>query len=99
MANAVVATSPADQFRAKAADGMINSAKMSLHELVDEFQRLTQIMDDNTSQEEGRGKTFNEIAELADRDCRIVQGAARARFGITLESFDRPSSHYGYGDF
>lgn len=97
--NAVVTTTPADQFRAKASGLFVDVAKMTLHELVDEFQRLTQIMDDNVTNEPGEGKKFNEIAELASRERRLITGAGRARFGITFDAFDRPSCSYGYDDF
>lgn len=92
-------TTPAEQFRAKAQGLFIDVAKMSLHELVDEFQRLTTVMDENVETTENNGKLFNETAGVALRERRLVQGAARARFGISLDAFDRPSCNYGYDDF
>lgn len=97
--NAVVTTSPADQFRAKASGLFVEAAEMTLHQLVDEFQRLTKVMDDNIINELGEGRKFNETAELASRERRVVTSAARARFGISFDAYDRQSGDGGYYDF
>ena len=89
--NALTTTTPAEAFRAKAADLMISGAQMSLHQLVDEYQRLTGIMDENLREDDKGYERLNEVGELAKRERQIVLGSARSRFGITFDSYDRPS--------
>ena len=87
---ALTTTTPAEAFRAKAADLLIEGAGMTLHELVDEFQRLTTVMDENVKADDTY-RRLNEVGELAKRERLIVLGSARSRFGITFEGYDRPS--------
>lgn len=91
--NDLTTTTPADAFRAKASNLMVETAGMTLHQLVDEFQRLTLLMDANSVKgEDGYGPTLSEDGELAARERRIVVAASRARFGISFDTYDRVSS-------
>ncbi len=94
--NALITTKPAEAFRAKASELMITTATMTLHQLVDEFQRLTDVIEKNSEpDEEGFGFKLNDEAELAMRERRIVCGASRSRFGIDFSSWDRsPDTHH-----
>jgi len=90
-------TTPADTFRATAAGALIDAAKMDLHQLVDEFQRLTAIMDgaimDGAITEDERGyRKLNDSGEVAHRQRKLVVGVTRSRFGLSLDAYDRPSS-------
>lgn len=90
----IMKTNPADAFRAKATGLMIECANMTLHQLVDEFQRLTEIIDANSEQgEDGYGTKLTETGEMASRERRLVSGTARARFGISFEAWDRISEN------
>jgi hypothetical protein len=83
-------TGPAEQFRAKAATIMIDAANMTLHQLVDEFQRLADIIDKNTIEgSQARYPTVNEVGQLAVREQRMINAASRARFGISFDTYDR----------
>lgn len=89
--NELTTTAPAEQFRAKAANLLILAANMSLHQLVDEFQSLTTVMDENlTDTDEGGYPQLNAIGQLAKRERNIIVGTAKARFGIFFDSYDRP---------
>ena len=90
--NALVEITPSEAFRNAAADLLKDSAEMTLHELVDEYLRLTEVMDAGVieSGEEYR-TTFNDEAKLAMRKRNVINGAARARFGVGFESYDRAS--------
>jgi hypothetical protein len=81
-------TSPAEQFRRKASGLLVDVAEMELHELVDEFQRLSNILDQNMVEGDDYPK-LNDVGELALREQRLVNGAIRARFGLSLETYDR----------
>lgn len=90
--NAVTTTTPADAFRVKASDLLVDAANMTLHQLVDEFMRLTDVMDKNCEPAKGASyPSLNDQGELAARERRVVTAAARARFGINFEPFDRVS--------
>lgn len=88
---ALTTTTPAEAFRAKAANLLTIAANMTLHELVDEFQSLTTVMDENmTKATDGNYQKLNEVGQLAKRERNIITGTAKARFGIFFDSFDRP---------
>lgn len=87
--NDLTISNPSTTFRAKAADLMIDAAKMSLHQLVDEFQRLAEEIEKNTVQEDNGYRRLNEVGELANREQRMINAAARARFGISFDTYDR----------
>lgn len=88
--NDLTTTTPAEAFRAKAADMMIGTAKMTLHQLVDEFVRLTEVIEKNTIEgDDGYHRSMTDEGELAYRDRRMVTAAARSRFGVTFDSYDR----------
>lgn len=89
--NELTTTNPADTFRAKASDRITSAAGMSLHDLVDEFQRLTGVMDANLVENDRGSVTLNDIGEVAKRERGVISGASRARFGLTLMAYDRPS--------
>lgn len=91
--NAVAKTTPADAFRSKASGLLVDAANMTLHQLVDEFQRLTAVMDENVESPEDASTyaRLNDAGELASRERRVITAASRARFGINFEAFDRNS--------
>ena len=65
-------------------DRATRALSMSLHELVDEFKRLTELISTDTSiNEEGR-KEYGETALLSFRERNIFSSIANARFGISL---------------
>ncbi len=91
--NALTTTSPAEVFRSQAQDQMVSVANMTLHELVDEFVRLSEIVDRETTFEADVYKmTVSDAGQLADRQRRMVNAATRSRFGISLDVYDRPGS-------
>lgn len=95
MTNALTTTSPADTFRASASGLLAKVSKLSLHELVDEFMRLTAFMDANsTPNEGGYGITLSDEGQIAFRQREIVNGASKARFGISFNAYDRSSNGY-----
>lgn len=81
---------PADTFRAKAASRFHEAADMTLHQLCDEFVRLTAIIEDGKAEDESDfgATTYTDEASIALRERNIVNGAARARFGIGFETYD-----------
>lgn len=89
--NAVATTpTPAQDFRSKAAGLLVQAADMSLHQLVDEFLRLSEVMEANQADEDGLHRPkLNDIGELALRQRNLINGAARARFGLSFETWDR----------
>ena len=92
---------PAETFRAKASGLMVEAANMTLHQLVDEFMRLSGVMDENCIHEDDSHASYlrlNERGEVAERERKVIVAASRARFGITLEAFDRNSARTG-GDW
>lgn len=93
MATELTATKPADAFR-DGASGLLHAvADMSLHDLVDEFQRLSIAIEDGRIEGEDAGAyrpvRWSDAAQLAMKQRLLVNGAARARFGISFESYDR----------
>lgn len=88
--NALTTTNPSTAFRAKAADLMTTAARMSLHELLDEFMRLTSVMEENTAEdEEGGYPRLNDTGQLAARERRMILAASRSRFGVSFDEYDR----------
>lgn len=87
--NAITTTSAAEEFRAKSAAVLSASATMSLHQLVDEFQRLTDIVDAGHSEAEDGSVALSDAAKVAQRERSIIVGASKARFGISFETYDR----------
>jgi hypothetical protein len=90
--NELATTKPAEVFRAGAADLFKATADMSLHELVDEYLRLTQTIEAGKvpakSGEEWLSDDYTDEAKVALRNRNIVNGAARARFGIGFDVHD-----------
>lgn len=91
--NAVTTSSPAEVFRATSATSMVAAANMTLHQLVDEFVRLTSVIEANTIKaidaDEWSGRKLNDAGKLAMRERGIIDGAAKVRFGITFDEYDR----------
>lgn len=92
--NAVTTTSPAETFRATAATSLVTAAGMNLHELVDEYLRLTKVIEANTvkpleGEDDWGGRKLNDAGKLAARERGIIDGAAKVRFGITFDEYDR----------
>jgi len=88
---ALTTTSAKDAFRAVAADRMVTAAGLTLHELVDEYARLQAIISAGTSSSddpEDYGVKYSDAAKMAISEAAIINGAAKARFGIMFNSFD-----------
>lgn len=83
--------SPANAFRAKASGLMTDAAHMTLHQLVDEYVRLCEVVEANSEAdpEQTYRKTMNATAKAAYRERQMINVAARSRFGLTFEPFDR----------
>lgn len=93
--NELTTTTPAEMFRAKAASLLTLAADMTLHQLVDEFQSLTTVMDENmTKEDDSEYAKLNETGQLAKRERSIIVGTAKARFGIFFDSYDRISDNH-----
>lgn len=78
-------------FRAVAADRFHSAADMSLHELVDEFRRLSAVIEANlvkTQDGSFERTTPNDAGKVAARERNIINGAARARFGLSFDVYD-----------
>lgn len=75
-------------FRSVAASRFHSAADMSLHELVDEFQRLSGIVAANLIKDEHGYTTTNDTGKVAARERNIILGAVRARFNLTFETYD-----------
>ena len=92
MTNELQTTDPIMAFRAIAADRLHVAADMSLHDLVDEFLRLTAVMEANAividPDDIYRDTKLNDAGELASRERNIVTDAARARFGVSFAAYD-----------
>lgn len=82
---------PVAAFRDVAAKRMHTAADMSLHELVDEFQRLTLIVEAGTEWDDNDGysRSMNVSAKVAFRERSLINMAAQSRFGISFDAFDR----------
>lgn len=92
MSKEITTTTPSEQFREKAADLMKQAADMSLHELVDEFQSLSAFIADNSTPRSGYGYDVNDAGKVAVRERQVINAAARARFGISFDTYDRPDA-------
>jgi hypothetical protein len=90
--NAVQTTTPKDTFRAKAAERLHAVADMTLHELVDEFARLTAVINaGEVTREPSEGylpTKYSDEALLAFEERKLVLGATRARFGFGFDTYD-----------
>lgn len=90
--NEITTTKPAEIFRAGAADLFKATADMSLHDLVDEYLRLTEIIEAGKvpvkDSDDWAPDDYTDEAKVALRNRNIVNGAARARFGIGFEVHD-----------
>lgn len=78
-------------FRDGAATLLHRVADMSLHELVDEYVRLTAVVKAGTlppaDGEFGSARLTDE-ANIAARERQVVNGAAKSRFGISFDPYD-----------
>jgi hypothetical protein len=88
MGTEVQTTDFRDTFRGVAASRFHAAADMSLHELVDEFQRLSAVVAANLAKNEDGYLQANDTGKVAQRERNIVLGAARARFGISFDTYD-----------
>ncbi|KQT54595.1 hypothetical protein ASG43_03145 [Aureimonas sp. Leaf454] len=64
---------------------------MTLHELVDEYVRLCEVVEANSAvdPENTYRKALNAAGKVAYRERQMINVAARSRFGLTFEPFDR----------
>ena len=88
MTNEIQTTSAEASFRAIAADRMVSAANMTLHELLDEYQRLSGIIaaERLPADPDEYGAKYSEAGKLAINVLAIVNGAARVRFGINFST-------------
>lgn len=87
--NAIVAVTAESTFRAEAASTMERYAKTSLHELVDEFQTLTDGIEATVQDGVDGRRLMSDEGQVLLRRRRLLAGSVRARFGLDLRSFDR----------
>lgn len=91
MSNELQTTSPEEAFRAVAADRLRSAASMTLHELVDEFARLTAAIEaGKTPRAEGDygADKYSDEAKVAVEERKLVNGATRARFGFGFDLYE-----------
>jgi hypothetical protein len=84
MTNEIQTTSAEATFRAVAADRMVTAANISLHDLLDEFQRLAGIIASERLpvQPDEYGTRYTDAGKLAINELAIVNGSAKVRFGV-----------------
>lgn len=88
--NDIVKSNPAETFRSVAADRLRSAADMSLHELVDEFSRLTEVINNGETERSTSTHTvqYTDEALVAFEERKLVNGATRARFGFGFDIYD-----------
>jgi hypothetical protein len=87
--NAITINKAAERAQAEAPERLHQVADATLHELVDEYVALTKVIaDGTTSKADGYGNEFSDEAKVAIQNRGIVNGAARARFGIEFSEHD-----------
>lgn len=85
-----VPETPAQIFRAKASSLMTDAASMTLHQLVDEFVRLSEVVESNSKEvEDSYRKELTDVGKVAFRERQVINAAARACFGVGFNTFDR----------
>ena len=92
MTTAIQTTKPAEAFRLVAADRLKAAADMTLYELVDEFQRLSVVVENSAierAEDDYSEPRLTPEGELAQREIGIVNGAAKSRFGLYFTAYDR----------
>ena len=100
MATDIQTTTPEAIFRDKAAAGFHAAADMTLHQLVDEYLRLTVLVETHTTvTTEGydQARSIDDEGKVALRDRMVINSAVKARFGICFAEYDRRS--YSDSDF
>ncbi|MGN6534094.1 MAG: hypothetical protein ACTHKQ_00010 [Mesorhizobium sp.] len=88
MRNALAHYSAIDTYRSIFSERVKTAADMSLHELVDEFARLTEVIKANTTRDDDGTPTYTEAGHLAIKERQVFASVASARFGISLASDD-----------
>lgn len=89
--NDLTTTKASETFRAKASDVFHAAADMTLHQLVDEYARLTSVIENGkvtTKHEFGDSEEYSDEALIAQRERNIIVGATRARFGFGFDTYD-----------
>lgn len=90
-----VADKPSTIFRSNAASLMKSAADMTLHELVDEFLSLSETIEKAAVPNDDWRKRLTDEGQVALRDRKMINAALRARFGLSLESYDRDGEEDG----
>lgn len=88
MANEIEKASAIDIYRGIVADRAKTAADMTLHQLVDEFQRLTEIIDKDRSFDDADRKVYSVAGIVAIKERHVFSSMASARFGISLAAYD-----------
>lgn len=87
--NAIAVSNAAQRAQAEASGRLHQVADATLHELVDEYVALTKVINDGTTPKaDGYGSDFSDEARIAMQNRGLVNGAARARFGIEFSEHD-----------
>lgn len=83
-------------FREAATNKLHDAANMTLHELVDEYVRLSDVIDaDSYENSEHPYVRYGATAQLAIRNRLVILAASKARFGIMFSTYDRSSRDDG----
>lgn len=91
MSTAVQTATPTQTFRSIASDRLRSVADMSLHNLVDEFVRLTAVIDSGElpkAEGDYSNTKYSDEAKVAIEERKLVNGATRARFGFGFDLYD-----------
>lgn len=86
----VTTTDAETAFRAKASSVFHSAADKSLHELCDEYVRLSAVITDGTivGTDEYRQIEHTPEAKVAIHERQVINAASRARFGIGFSEYD-----------
>lgn len=84
MSNEIATHNALQAYRGLVAETVKEAADMTIHELVDAFQRLTKDVEKGKTLREDDRPLYNEAALLAIRLRNVYASMANARFGISI---------------
>lgn len=88
MKNELAKYSAIETYRTIVADRVKAAADMDIHQLLDEFVRLTGVVNANTTRDEDGRPEYSEAGFLAIKERQVFATLASARFGVSLASDD-----------
>lgn len=95
MTTDIATTNALDRYRTNFSANIKAAADMHIHDLLDNFQRLTKIIDAHeTTYEKHIGRTWDEEGQLAIRERNIYASVANARFGITFNAYEPSDTNW-----